>query len=52
MRVADRDHELPDAEVLGVAELGRGHVAVEPEDGEIGKWVGTDELERELAPRR
>ena len=36
--------------MLGVAELGRRHVAVEPQDGEIGKWVGADELERELAP--
>ena len=50
VRVADRDHELADAQRRGVAQLGgveRG--ALGPQQREIGQRVGADELRRELA---
>ena len=48
MRVSDRDHELADAQVLGVAELGGREIAgIGPEHGKVGEGVGTDY--RELA---
>ena len=50
--VADRDHELPDAEALGVAELGGLGVAVEAEDGEVGERVGADDVELRARGRR
>ena len=49
-RAADRDHELADAQPVGVAELGgREAVRVESQDGEIGERIGADELELVLA---
>src|SRR5438046_1664822 len=49
-RVADRDHELPDAEPARAAELGVGKSApVDREDREIGGLVGADERRRERA---
>ena len=43
MRVSDRDHELPDPQVLGVTELcGREITCLGPEHGEVGEGIGTD----------
>jgi hypothetical protein len=48
--ISDRHDQLADAEILRVAELRGGYVAVEPEHREVGEWVGTDKIEGELAP--
>jgi hypothetical protein len=51
VRIPDRDDELPDAEVLGVAEHGRREVApLRAQDGEVGERVRADHLDPHLAP--
>ena len=48
-RVADRHHELADAQGIGVAQRGRGEISgIGSDDGEIRQRVGTDDLEVEL----
>ena len=49
MRVADRDHELADAQALGVAERRGRQIAGRAHDREIGERVGADQLELDLA---
>ena len=50
MRVADRDHELADAQALGVAELDRRQLAVlDPDHGEVGERVAAGDREAQLA---
>jgi hypothetical protein len=50
VRVADRHHELADAEPLGVAELGGRELAgIGAEDSEVGERVRADDLVFELA---
>ena len=51
VRVADRDHELADAQRGGVAELGgRVRLAVGAQHREVGKRVGADHARLDLAP--
>ena len=50
VRVADRDHQLADAQPLGVAELGRDELAVLGADhGEVGERVAARDREAQLA---
>src|SRR2546423_13235570 len=51
MRIADRDHELADAELRGIPELGRREVVrVRPEPGQIGERIRADDAGRDLPP--
>ena len=51
MRISDRDDELSDPQSLCVAEFRRHEIArVDPQHGEVGERVGTDDFEFELAP--
>ncbi len=51
VRAPDRDDELPDPQVLRVAELGRDDVTgIGAQDREVGERVRSDDLEGELAP--
>jgi hypothetical protein len=51
VRVADRDHELPDPERGGVAERRRGRRGlVGAQHGEVGERIGADHAQRQLAP--
>ena len=44
-RVAERDHELADLQLRGVAELDRRrHVAAGPQHGEVGERVAADDV--------
>ena len=50
VRVADRHHQLADAQLLGLASVGRDEaVAVGPEHGEVRQAVDADDAEAELA---
>ena len=50
VRVADRDHELADAQPFGVAELGGGEaVALGAQHRQVGERVAADDLEAQLA---
>ena len=51
VRVADRDHELADLEVVGVAELGGHEVAVlDAQHRQVGERVGADHREAVSRP--
>jgi hypothetical protein len=51
VRVPDRDHELADAQTLGVTELGRGEVAaVRAQDRQVGEGIAADDRHLALAP--
>ena len=50
MRVADRDHQLPDPQPLCVAELGGDEpVGGDPQQREVGERIGADDGELEVA---
>ena len=51
MRVADRDDELADPQLVGVAELGGREVAaLGAHDREVGERVAADDSKPKLAP--
>ena len=51
VRVADRDHELADAQPFGVAQLGGDEIVrLGPQHREVGVRVGADHVEAQLAP--
>jgi hypothetical protein len=53
VRIADRDHELPDAKRLRVPEFSGDKVVLfGPEHREIGERVSAHHLEHEIAPIR